>query len=144
MDEQLQIPEGSYYGNIQFEQVIFFHLLKLTNMSLRLFETITSTWQRNVINYYHGVKSLESLVYAYLGGKYDEESEDERRKAEEKYNKIKTGKSLLTKPTKYEEMNITIEYSNHLLRLITTKLKEVGLLIPGSIAVLEGDEGVSE
>lgn len=137
MSEQLQTPEGSYYGNIQFEQVIFFHLLKLTNMSLRLFETATSTWQRNVINYYHGVKSLESIVFPYLGEKYEEESEEMRKESEKNYKDIKTVESSsLTKPTKYQEMNVTIEYSNSLLRLITVKLKEAGLLIPGSVGVI--------
>lgn len=137
MSEQLQSSEESYYGNIQFEQVIFYHLLKLTNMSLRLFETPTSTWQRNVINYYHGVKSLESLVYPYLGDGYEKELEEIKKGSEEKYKDIETNKgSSLTKPTKYQEMNITIEYSNSLLRIITIKLKEAGLLIPGSVGVI--------
>lgn len=135
MSEEIQ-PKEDYYGNIGFEQVVFYHLLKLADMSLRLFEVVGSTWQRNVLNYYQGVKSLESLIFPYLGEDYERNAEELRKEAERKYSQINKDKDVFMKPTKYEEMNITIEYSNNLLRLITLKLKEAGLLIPASTEVL--------
>lgn len=126
-----------YFGNVSFENVIYIQLLKVGNLSLKLYEIPSGNWQRNVINYFYSIKSLEALIFPYLNEDdyYKTEVDIAVKEAREKYRKLKKKGNVLTKVSKYDEMNLTIELSNTLLSLMTEKLKKKGLLIPNSMGI---------
>lgn len=138
---------AEFYGDISFEGVIFHQLLRTSALSQRLFYLATSEWQANALNYYFSVKTLEAIVAPYLDEDYFKYVKELTNKAVEKYNELKKNEQTdLTKTSKYQYVLDTVNLSNDILKAITNKLKEAGLLIPPSagITIGENEEWIDE
>ncbi len=124
--------EDKFYGRVDFEQVIYLQILKIGDLSSRIFNTPeTDEWQKNALNYYYAVRMLEALLYPYLDKKYYEAVEEIEKKAKEKYEKRQDGGSEeYATENLYLDVKDTIEVTNEIIRLISERMKKLGLLIP--------------
>ena len=127
-----------FYGRIDFESVIFNHLIRISWLSTHLFETSDgSMWQKNVLNYYYSVKALEATVVPYLDKEYRDGiivlESDMKIKYEDRHKEDKTRMSKLSK---FDDVRETIDVTNETLKLITMSLKKNGLLIPSEVGVV--------
>ena len=122
------------YGHIEFEQVVYYQLVKVGELSTRIFESgDTSEWLKNALNYYYSVKLLEALIYPYLSNNYFKQLKGIEDKGIKKY-KARTEKDLF-----YDVKDI-IETTNEIVKLIAQTLKKIGLLIPARISIKYGSE----
>jgi len=122
------------YGHIEFEQVVYYQLVKIGELSTKIFESgDSSEWLKKALNYYYSVKLLEALIYPYLSNNYFKQLKEIEEKGIKKYEE-RTEKDL------YYDVKDTIETTNEIVKLIARALKKMGLLIPARISVKYGSE----
>jgi len=139
--------EDKIYGRIDFEQVIYLQLLKIGELSTRVFDEAESdTWQKNALNYYYAVKLLEAILYPYLDDAYFNELEAIKQASIARYEE-RQNQQANKKPDNgyvanniYHDVKDTIETTNEMIKLITRTLKKIGLLIPKQVSVAYGEE----
>jgi len=139
--------EDKIYGHIDFEQVIYLQLLKIGELSTRVFDEAESdTWQKNALNYYYAVKLLEAILYPYLNDEYFNELEAIKQASIARYEE-RQNQQANKKPDNgyvanniYHDVKDTIETTNEMIKLITRTLKKIGLLIPKQVSVAYGEE----
>jgi len=139
--------EDKIYGHIDFEQVIYLQLLKIGELSTRVFDEAESdTWQKNALNYYYAVKLLEAILYPYLDDAYFNELEAIKQASITRYEE-RQNQQANKKPDNgyvanniYHDVKDTIETTNEMIKLITRTLKKIGLLIPKQVSVAYGEE----
>jgi len=123
--------EEYYQGKVDFESFISIHLSRIGFLSSKLFETTSGTnWQKNALNYYFAIKSLQASIAPYLDDDFDKKVYNICEKTTKRYNKRhekKKEKSI--KKGRYYDVKDTIEVANSILTLITTNLKDRGLLL---------------
>jgi len=139
--------EDKIYGRIDFEQVIYLQLLKIGELSTRVFDEAESdTWQKNALNYYYAVKLLEAILYPYLDDAYFNELETIKQASIARYEERQNQQANKEPDNGYVANNIyhdvkdTIETTNEMIKLITRTLKKIGLLIPKQVSVAYGEE----
>jgi len=132
-----KLTESDFYGNVDYSTDIFFTLLKIGDLSSKIFDSPHSEWQKNALNYYTAVEFLESLVSPYLGKDYYSKMEILISDAIEKYKKLVSNKlttedttKKVVKPGAFADVMLTIETANMKLRLILSELKKLQILIP--------------
>jgi len=141
MGEGFNVESGGLYGQITFEQVIFSQLMRIGFLSSNIFETASGEWQRNALNYFYAVKGLEAMVAPYFDDKYQNTLNDIEIEAKAKYSKLQEiEENVLTKPSKFYHVISTIDITNKILKLITEHLKQMGLLISPSVALVADEE----
>jgi len=126
--------EDKFYGRVDFEQVIYLQMLKIGDLSSRIFSTTdTDEWQKNALNYYYAVRMLEALLYPYLDDEYYKAVEQIKEVAREKYETRENNNSEDNEHVTenlYLDVKDTIEVTNEIINLISERMKKLGLLIP--------------
>lgn len=124
-------------GEINFEFVVIQRLQKLGNLADTLFSG--SNLEKKADGYYFAIQNFLSMVEPYISGdSFNQELQDIYDKADERIEakeKMNSETSNLTKQGANFKVYETLRVSNEIMRLVVTKLKEEGLLIPESIAV---------
>ncbi len=131
-----KLSESDFYGNVDYSSDIFFTLLKIGDLSSKIFDSPHSEWQKNALNYYTAVEFLESLVSPYLGESYYSKIEilisnaikEYKRLVSSRLTEAETKKTV--KPGAFADVVLTIEIANTKIRLILNELKKLQILIP--------------
>lgn len=122
---------------VSFEDAIFRHLLNIGDLSTRTFETTTGAWQKNALNFYQSVMTLEKMVSTYLSPKYWKKRNKIIKDNQENYKRARENgtSEYFVYPSRYQYVVMTTKVANDILSEILIELRARGLLIPESFEV---------
>jgi len=130
------IPFGG--DKVCLEDCVFRLIMELGSLSGRIRMNTGGDYQKNVDNYYYEVMNMWALVSDYM----DDDAIESRtviiKRAQQKYKKLTTGKSYISKDKLDEVVNLTFETANNIFELICKTLSYKGLLREQSAGAIAG------
>lgn len=148
--------DTKFGGKVTFEEVVYRQMMNIAEASLKIYEYANTGWQKNALNYYYGVITLQSFVEPYIDN--DQYQKDIKKIIEDgqaQYQILKSNESKdLIKYGRHQYVNLTVTVGAKILKTLMKRLADEALLIPRAIQanaedrkidgiILEPDSGTS-
>ena len=119
-----------FSGQVTAEEVFFRAMANIAGLSLAIYSSADTEWQKNALNYEKAVDSLEALAGPFLTAKYFDERARVIEEARIDYHVSKRRMSpmQLMKGGHNLEVKMICNVSNKRLRLIQICMNENGIL----------------
>jgi hypothetical protein len=127
--------DTKFGGKVTFEEVAYRQMMNLAEASLKIYDYANTNWQKNALNYYYGVMTLQALVEPYINTEaYQKEVSEVILEGRRKYMLLKKNESKdLIKYGRHQYVNLTVSVGSKILKIIMLRLADEALLIPRAI-----------
>jgi len=127
--------DTKFGGKVTFEEVVYRQMMNIAEASLKIYEYANTGWQKNALNYYYGVITLQSFVEPYIDSKeYQMEIAEILSDGQKKYKILKRNESKdLIKYGRHQYVNLTVSVGAKILKTLMKRLADEALLIPRAI-----------
>ena len=131
-----------FSGQVTAEEVFFRAMANIAGLSLAIYSSADTEWQKNALNYEKSVDALEALAGPFLTSKYFNERSRIIEEARIDYfvSKKRMSPMQLMKEGHNLEVKMICNVSNERLRLIQICLHEKGILFGKTYQVVEEDD----
>lgn len=139
--------DTKFGGKVTFEEVVYRQMMNIAESSLKIYEYANTGWQKNALNYYYGVLTLQSFVEPYIKNEeYTKEIDKIIANGQKQYNILKKNESRdLIRYGRHQYVNLTVSVGAKILKVLMQNLADEALLIPRAIqanADTRGDNGI--
>jgi hypothetical protein len=127
--------DTKFGGKVTFEEVVYRQMMNIAEASLKIYEYANTGWQKNALNYYYGVITLQSFVEPYIDtNEYQKEITEILADGRKKYKILKQNESKdLIKYGRHQYVNLTVTVGAKILKTLMKRLADEALLIPRAI-----------
>ena len=127
--------DTKFGGKVTFEEVTYRQMMNIAEASLKIYEYANTGWQKNALNYYYGVITLQSFVEPYIDtDEYKKEINTILSDGQKKYKILKKNESKdLIKYGRHQYVNLTVTVGAKILKTLMKRLADEALLIPRAI-----------
>ena len=127
--------DTKFGGKVTFEEVVYRQMMNIAEASLKIYEYANTGWQKNALNYYYGVITLQSFVEPYIDNdKYQAEIKAIITEGQKQYQILKQNESKdLIKYGRHQYVNLTVTVGAKILKTLMKRLADEALLIPRAI-----------
>ena len=127
--------DTKFGGKVTFEEVVYRQMMNIAEASLKIYEYANTGWQKNALNYYYGVITLQSFVEPYIDTEeYQKEITEILSDGQKKYKILKRNESKdLIKYGRHQYVNLTVTVGAKILKTLMKRLADEALLIPRAI-----------
>lgn len=127
--------DTKFGGKVTFEEVVYRQMMNIAESSLKIYEYANTGWQKNALNYYYGVLTLQSFVEPYIkNDEYTKEIDKIIANGKKQYNILKKNESRdLIRYGRHQYVNLTVSVGAKILKVLMQNLADEALLIPRAI-----------
>lgn len=127
--------DTKFGGKVTFEEVVYRQMMNIAEASLKIYEYANTGWQKNALNYYYGVITLQSFVEPYIDNeKYQKDIKEIIEEGQKQYQILKKNESKdLIKYGRHQYVNLTVTVGAKILKTLMKRLADEALLIPRAI-----------
>lgn len=127
--------DTKFGGKVTFEEVVYRQMMNIAESSLKIYEYANTGWQKNALNYYYGVLTLQSFVEPYIrNDDYTSEIEKIISDGQNQYDILKKNeKRDLIRYGRHQYVNLTVSVGAKILKVLMQNLADEALLIPRAI-----------
>jgi hypothetical protein len=127
--------DTKFGGKVTFEEVVYRQMMNIAEASLKIYEYANTGWQKNALNYYYGILTLQSFVEPYIKDeKYKQEIDEIISNGQKQYDILKRNETKdLIRYGRHQYVNLTVSIGAKILKVLMQHLADEALLIPRAI-----------